>query len=259
MDIKILQQAIIDIAKAASARVMDIYNHPQAPTTLKSDGTPVTEADLASHQLITERLKALTPDIPIISEEEEEIVTPWKHQKLFWLVDPLDGTKEFIHRNGEFTVNIALIADSKPVLGVVSAPALNRLYAGTEHEAIKLSPEGNYETISTSIPNYTDLIMVGSRSHGDPTQLATFGKQQKISQFISVGSSLKFCTIAEGSAHLYPRFGPTMEWDTAAGHAVLLGAGGSVNCLDGNALKYGKKLFKNPEFIAKSHAVVLKK
>ncbi|WP_133128110.1 3'(2'),5'-bisphosphate nucleotidase CysQ [Legionella nagasakiensis] len=248
-----LLNKLIDIAWEASDAVLDIYQN-NIDYSIKSDGSPLTQADLASHEIIVTKLHALTPEMPIISEESanlESIEGQNPHQ--FWLVDPLDGTKEFINRNGEFTINIALIEATQPVMGVVCAPALHTLYAGLKGKgAFKMDSAGHKKPITVLKTTKEGLYVVGSRSHGAPAAMDAYLANKKIARFIATGSSLKFCKIAEGTAHLYPRLGRTMEWDTAAGHAVLAAAGGSVEQLDGTPLYYGKKGFENPHFVAKA-------
>ncbi|WP_131783501.1 3'(2'),5'-bisphosphate nucleotidase CysQ [Legionella gresilensis] len=248
-----LLDKIISIAWEASDAVLRLYQD-KVDFCIKSDNSPLTQADLASHKIIVKKLSALTPKVPIISEESTNLEPiNWQNAQQFWLVDPLDGTKEFINNNGEFTINIALIENNQPVLGVVSAPALNILYAGfKEGGAIKMCKNGNRQVIGVTNLTEDGLYVVGSRSHNDVEAMNNYLLNKKVAKFIAIGSSLKFCKIAEGSAHLYPRLGYTMEWDTAAGHAILLAAGGNVEQLKGQPLLYGKKGFKNPFFIAKA-------
>jgi len=241
---------IIAIAKAAGQGIMTVYNQPAGKVILKADQSPLTEADLISNQIIVSELARLTPDIPILSEESAAI--PYKQRaawERFWLVDPLDGTKEFIKHNDEFTVNIALIEHGKPVLGVVHAPALDVCYSGAVGQnAIVERKHQPAEQIHIRPRREQDrLKVVASRSHRDArtrTLLDHLGPHE----CISMGSSLKFCLVAEGSAHFYPRLGPTKEWDTAAAHAVVNAAGGKVCDLSGEALRYNKADLHNPEF-----------
>lgn len=243
---------VIKISQKAADAVLQFYEEG-FDYTIKSDGSPLTQADLASHHIITRMLQDLTPDTLIISEEQTSFQWPKEQTKQFWLIDPLDGTKEFINRNGEFTVNIALIDEEKPVLGVVSCPAQKTIYAGLLSQgAYKLNSCLEKELISVSPYNQEGLCVVGSRSHGDQKAMADYLTNYPVTKYIPTGSSLKFCKIAEGSAHIYPRLGRTMEWDTAAGHAVLSAAGGHVETLDGMPLVYGKSGFENPHFVAKS-------
>ncbi len=223
----------------------------------KADASPVTEADRAAEALILERLARAAPATPIIAEEEVAAGRVPATAEEFFLVDPLDGTKEFIAGSGEFTVNIALIRHGAPVLGVVFAPAQGRLYAANVAAGIAFRTEqapqaagaARREAIRVRPPPRAGLTAVASRSHATP-QTDVYLAGYPIAERVSVGSSLKFCLLAEGSADLYPRLGPTMEWDTAAGHAVLLGAGGTVSAPDGQPLRYGKPQYRNPWFVA---------
>lgn len=247
---------LIAIAQDAGAAIMEIYAR-DFKVEVKGDESPLTEADTRSNEIIINRLQALYPDIPYISEETRQ--TPFgirKDWKQYWLIDPIDGTKEFIKKNGEFTVNIALVEGGVPVVGVVYAPALDKLYfAAKGIGAFVRSGQNSIQPISASL-HYSlkkDLVVVGSRSHlSDETlafveQLKADGKQV---EFASIGSSLKLCMVAEGKADVYPRFGPTMEWDTAAAHAVALYAGRRVvNAADGQPLQYNKENLLNPHFI----------
>lgn len=228
---------------------MQVYGGP-IDVTKKGDDSPLTQADLKSHEIIVAGLKALTPEWPVLSEESAEI--PFSERakwKTYWLVDPLDGTKEFVSRNGEFTVNIALIQDHVPVFGVVDVPALAIRYAGgANFGAFKQSGDGEIERIQSSQSAPSKPRVVGSRSHrGAETDayLERLGEHE----LVSMGSSLKFCLVAEGRADLYPRLGPTSEWDTAAAQAVVEGAGGIVCTLDGARLRYNTKAdVLNPYF-----------
>jgi 3'(2'), 5'-bisphosphate nucleotidase len=214
----------------------------------------VTAADEEAEEIILEGLRGLTPDIAIISEEafaRGEISSEHAPPR-FWLVDPLDGTKEFLKRNGEFTVNIALVEESRPVLGVVCAPALHLAYAGAGAGSAREWRNGAESRIAVRRAPQAGLTVVASRSHADDEALERFLNGRKVAATRQAGSSLKFCLVAAGEADLYPRFGRTMEWDTAAGHAVLSAAGGRVRTLDGAELGYGKHGFENPHFIAAS-------
>jgi 3'(2'), 5'-bisphosphate nucleotidase len=248
-DLEALLQSCVTIAEAAGQEICRIYQSRDISCTEKEDRSPLTEADIASHKLIVTALKELTPDIPVISEED---VQDAPKGEFFWLVDPLDGTKEFLNRNGEFTVNIALINNHVPVLGVVLAPAIGACYiGGHDLPARKRShPNNPWSPISTNSPPAGGEIIVGSRSHGSDEMAEWIQKYFPHADFCGIGSSLKFCLIAEGKSHIYPRFGRTMEWDTAAGHAVLNAAGGKVFRRDGHPLSYGKPDFANPHFIA---------
>ncbi|MEJ6656166.1 MAG: 3'(2'),5'-bisphosphate nucleotidase CysQ [Pseudomonas sp.] len=237
------------IARIAGNEAMEIYATDFAVHD-KDDKSPVTEADERVEAVILQRLAALTPDIPIISEEAAAAGHIPDVESRFWLVDPLDGTKEFIKRNGEFTINIALIEQGQPVLGVVYAPALDRLFRGAEGFGAYLEQGGVCRPITCRAVPAAGLTVVGSRSHSDAEAMNRFLAGRTVVEQKSAGSSLKFCLVAAGEADLYPRLGRTMEWDTAAGHAVLLAAGGSVNTLDGSALQYGKPGLDNPHFVA---------
>ena len=250
-----LTKSLVNLALLAGREIMAIYATDFQART-KSDLTPVTAADEAAEHVILEGLARLEPQTPVISEEAAAAGRIPQVGSSFYLVDPLDGTKEFVSRNGEFTVNIARIENGVPVLGVVYAPAIGRIFWG---EAAKGAAEGKIaadETITWKKlfvrPYPRDgAVVVASRSHRD---LATddYLKTVKVAKLVSAGSSLKFCLVAAGEADLYPRFGRTMEWDTAAGHAVLLAAGGKVLNSDGQPLCYGKRErgFDNPGFIA---------
>ena len=216
----------------------------------KDDASPVTEADERAEAIIVPALQALTPDIAIVAEEAVAAGHVPTVGHMFWLVDPLDGTKEFVNRNGEFTVNIALIEDGAPVLGVVYAPALGRLFAGVVGgEAYVEDAAGRRSIRCRAVPD-AGLTVVASRSHGDADALAGFLGERKVASLMNAGSSLKLCLVAAGEADLYPRLGRTMEWDIAAGHAVLSAAGGRVTDLSGALLRYGKPGFDNPHCVA---------
>ena len=250
-----LTKSLVNLALLAGREIMAIYATDFSPRT-KSDLTPVTAADEASERVILEGLARLDPQTPVISEEAAAGGRIPQVGETFYLVDPLDGTKEFVSRNGEFTVNIARIESGAPVVGVVYAPAIGRIFWG---DATKGAAEGKIardETIAWKKllvrPCPGDgAIVVASRSHRD-SATDDYLKTVKVAKLVSAGSSLKFCLIAAGEADLYPRFGRTMEWDTAAGHAVLLAAGGKVLNNEGQPLSYGKRErgFDNPGFIA---------
>lgn len=248
-----LLESVTEIARHAGQVILQVYA-TDFSVRGKTDASPVTEADERAEAVILQALSALTPDIPIVAEESmaagrvPDIGSPGGR---FWLVDPLDGTKEFISRNGEFTVNIALIEDGAPVLGVVLAPALDRLFAGSRSTgAFLVDASGRRQIHCRAVPK-TGLTVVASRSHGDAAALDALLVGRKVASLTSAGSSLKLCLVAAGEADLYPRLGRTMEWDIAAGHAVLAAAGGSVRRqVDGQPLRYGKPGFDNPHFIA---------
>ncbi len=239
------------IAHEAGQVILRFYNAGIEVST-KADGSPVTKADNAAEAVILPALHHLTPTIPVVSEEAAAAGhRPDISGGRFWLVDPLDGTKEFISRNGEFTVNIALIERGVPVLGVVYAPATGDLYAAAGPGTAIHWAEGRHDHPISVRPRPADgLTVVASRSHGDGAALDEFLAAHSVKDRVSCGSSLKFCTVASGKADLYPRFGPTSEWDTAAGHAVLIGAGGRVEQPDGSPLLYGKDDILNPHFVA---------
>ncbi|MFB3241232.1 3'(2'),5'-bisphosphate nucleotidase CysQ [Aeromonas salmonicida] len=243
------------IARAAGDTIMAIYSQPFT-VEYKGDESPLTAADKGAHEVIVQALAGLTPDIPVLSEESGPEVMGLRHGwSRYWLVDPLDGTKEFVSRNGEFTVNIALIEDGKPLWGLVYAPVLNRLWYGGKGMGAWRVADGKREAIQT-LPHQEGAPwrVVGSRNHLSRETLdylARFGDIERGEiELVSMGSSLKFCIIAEGGAELYPRLAPTCEWDTAAAQAVLEGAGGSVTRLDGSPLAYNKPDILNPWFVA---------
>lgn len=245
----------------AGAEIMRVYAR-DITVMIKTDASPVTEADERAERIILDNLKILAPGIPVVAEEEAAAGRLPEIGNKFFLVDPLDGTKEFISKNGEFTVNIALIEDGFPVYGAVYAPALGRLFWGGGVEAFAADvvdgTVANITPIRVRPAPKAGLTAIGSRSHGgDATQ--DYLKDFAVADFIVAGSSLKFCRLAEGSADIYPRLGRTMEWDTAAGDAVLRAAGGRVETMDGSPLLYGKHIqedapFANPHFVAFGHA-----
>ncbi len=248
----------------AGTEIMKIYERDDFDVKLKSDNSPVTAADEAADALIFAGLRAAFPDIEIVTEEQSDSHNISANR--FFIVDPLDGTKEFIHRRGDFTVNIALIENGKPVLGVVYAPARQRLFytladGKTVEEFGVFDPDvvGETKAISVTKPDNASLTVVASKSHRDQATDDYIAKY-KVNAFQSAGSSLKFCLVAAGEADLYPRLGRTMEWDTAAGHAVLQGAGGKVIRFDDHTpLTYGKPIYENPFFIAYAPGVDLVK
>ncbi len=252
-----LTGALCDLALRAGASALDIY-HSEFSVEEKGDASPVTEADRIGEEIILAGLRTLAPDIPVLAEESASDGHIPTLGDEFFLVDPLDGTKEFIKKTGEFTVNIALIREKRPVVGVVYAPALGRLYAGSQGAGAWVANVGENYALGTRQairarpkPN-SNLIAVASRSHRSP-ETDVYLSTLDIGDFAAAGSSLKFCLIAEGKADIYPRFGRTMEWDTGAGQAVLEAAGGFVvTHPEGETLVYGKKErgFDNPYFIA---------
>ncbi len=250
-------QTMIELAQSAGNLIMDIYATDFA-SHAKTDASPVTEADERAEAIILKGLTQHFPDIPVIAEEAVAAGRIPEIASQFFLVDPLDGTKEFISRNGEFTVNIALIQNGAVSAGVVYAPAIAWLYWGEIGQGsakARISPgqplPRTWQKIAVRHCPTTGATVLASRSHRDAAT-DTYLSTVKVAELIGAGSSLKFCTIAEGKADLYPRFGRTMEWDTAAGHAVLAAAGGTVKGSDGAPFLYGKKHrgFDNPAFIA---------
>lgn len=252
---------VLDIAREAGVAIMAIY-HAMCRNAdgahgvlvaLKSDDSPLTQADLIAHQLIAQKLTAWMPDIPVVSEEDAQSLQFRRPSGAFWLVDPLDGTKEFLARSGEFTVNIALIQDAKAVLGVVVAPALGLAYWGGCGLGAFRVQDGRAEPIQVAQPvaSGQPLRIVASKSHMNEETMQFMDKLGP-HVLVQAGSSLKFCRVAEGAADLYPRLGPTCEWDTAAAQAIVEAAGGHVTRLDGTPLDYGKPDVLNPYFVAAS-------
>ncbi|KAA5605936.1 3'(2'),5'-bisphosphate nucleotidase CysQ [Roseospira marina] len=248
-----LAEALRPVIRAAGDAVMEVYASDFA-VEHKEDKSPVTEADGRAEAIILAALKELTPDVPVVAEESvSEGRVPTVGDGPFWLVDPLDGTKEFIKRNGEFTVNIGLVDGRTPILGLVLAPALGTLYVGHGlGTACMAEKDGAERPIACRKPGAEGLVVLASRSHGDGGAMDSFLAKYTVADRVGAGSSLKFCRVAEGAADLYPRLAPTCEWDTAAAHAVLLAAGGSVETEDGAPLGYAKNdRFLNPHFIAR--------
>jgi 3'(2'), 5'-bisphosphate nucleotidase len=247
-----LRQSLVEITRRAGREILDVYGSDFATET-KADNSPLTQADLRAHRLIIALLAQVTPRLPVLSEESADISyaerSSWPE---YWLVDPLDGTREFVSRNGEFTVNIALIREHRPVLGVVHIPVSDTTYSGVPGKgAFRESNDRGAARIGVQTSAVTPLRVLGSRSHGNPElarHLAALGPHS----LRGVGSSIKLCLVADGSADLYPRLGPTSEWDIAAGQAVVEAAGGQVvAAADGKPLRYntGPKLL-NPDFLA---------
>ncbi|WP_339934419.1 3'(2'),5'-bisphosphate nucleotidase CysQ [Vreelandella glaciei] len=243
------------IARNAGSAIMKVYAR-EFSVEEKEDKSPLTEADKAAHEIIMRGLESLSLQLPILSEEDAEAFTGVDSDGRYWLVDPLDGTKEFIKRNGEFTVNIALIENGKPVLGVVTAPALDVAYVAAEGiGAFKIDADGQREAIQVAGQPDPQTIwrVVGSRSHPSP-DLAEWLEQLGEHEMLPMGSSLKLCLIAEGKADVYPRLGPTCLWDTGAAHAVVIQAGGRVETLESVPLSYATPSEKlNPYFIVWGH------
>lgn len=247
--------------REASAIAMHHYRSFDKETGVmhKDDDSPLTKADLAVDAYIGEVLKTTFPDIPVVTEERASSHDLDVAKGLFFLVDPIDGTKEFINKRDEFTINIALLENGVPIAGVVCAPAVGRSFEGIVGSGafeIDLAT-GKSMPVTVSVPDNTALRVVASRSHLS-RETQEFIDAHPVADMKSAGSSLKFCLLATGEADLYPRFGPTMEWDTAAGHAVLSAAGGFVRNLDGSPFRYAKKEFRNPWFIAGADGVEYK-
>lgn len=256
-----LAEHVLEIAREAGAAIMDVYQTlcnleagaEEVLLAYKSDDSPLTQADLLAHQVIAQRLAALTPDIPVVSEEDESSQEYRRQTGYFWLIDPLDGTKEFLARNGEFTVNIALVRDGVAVLGVVVAPALGQSYWGAVGLGAFREMDRKVAPIHVAHPVATDqpVRVVASKSHMNE-ETTKFIRQLGSYALVQAGSSLKFCRVAEGAADIYPRLGPTCEWDTAAAQAIIEAAGGHVSTLGGTPLRYGKADVLNPHFVAAS-------
>lgn len=260
-DLALLLHEVEKLARTAGAAIMEIYRSENFGETSKADNSPLTLADLASHQCIVAGLSKLQPHYPILSEEDANITyaerSKWTR---FWLVDPLDGTKEFLKRNGEFTVNIALVENGIPVLGVVYAPVLDVCYYAARGSGAFMQQGNSAPRPIRAIAHTAGsaIKVVASRSHSDERTAALLNKLGE-HECISMGSSLKLCLVAEAAAHFYPRLGPTMEWDTAAAHAVVNQAGGMVCDMKQQALRYNKEDLHNPEFLvlAKNNTALL--
>ena len=255
-------QYLVDLADAAGEAIMVVYaKRDQLQYAAKTDSSPLTEADLASNEVLVKGLRTRWPHIPVLSEESANTFAEGEKTALYWALDPLDGTKEFIKGNGEFTVNIALVVNGKPQVGVVGAPALGLMYVGAFGDACDFAAEAKkretngwkrIQVSGLSVDQLKDqpLRVAMSRSHPS-AELAKWLEQFKLVNSRNIGSSLKFCLVAEGVMDVYPRFGRTCIWDTAAGHALVLAAGGKVNQWDGKLLKYDKPSDpQNPFFIA---------
>ncbi|WP_371170117.1 3'(2'),5'-bisphosphate nucleotidase CysQ [Aliiroseovarius sp. 2305UL8-7] len=264
MDFNQLESVMRRVAIEAGDVIMEIYNSDEFDVRAKSDDSPVTAADEAADLLISDGLRQAFPDVLLVTEEQADSHS--EQANAFLIVDPLDGTKEFIHRRGDFTVNIAYVVDGVPIRGVVYAPAKSRMFftradGVSVEEAGPFDPQttGSLSSINVSNPDNAALMVVASKSHRDQATDDYIGKYH-VKDMKSAGSSLKFCLVATGEADIYPRVGRTMEWDTAAGHAVLKGAGGDVVRFDDHTpLTYGKPIYENPFFIAYAPGVDLKK
>lgn len=245
-----LFRAVVALARQAGEAILTVYRVPEAALLApKADHTPLTQADLAAHQTIARGLQALTPSIPVVSEEDEGSLVFRKAEGAFWLVDPLDGTKEFLARNGEFTVNIALVSGGEACWGVVVAPALGLTFWGGFGQGAWVDRGQGAVPLVALAGRAGPVRVVASKSHLNEETLR-FIKALGPHDLVQAGSSLKFCRLAEGQAELYPRLSPTSEWDTAAAQAVLEAAGGRVTTLDGQPLRYGKPDLRNPSFVA---------
>ena len=246
---------IISIAQKAGVKILEIYNSNDFSSSVeyKEDNSPLTIADKASNKVIIDEINKLELNIPILSEEEKNV--PYSTRKKwdkFWLIDPLDGTKEFIKRNGEFTVNIALIDKGSPILGVVYAPVLDITWYGSSDSGSFIHKNNESNKIKINDNENSIVKVVSSRSHANNPKLEEYLKKFKQYELVKMGSSIKMCLVADGSANCYPRFGPTMEWDTGAAHAVVKFAGGNIFNINTNReLKYNKENLLNPGFIVK--------
>ncbi len=245
---------VVALAREAGKAIMAVYSEVSPGVTYKRDNSPLTQADMASHHLIVEGLARITPEFPVLSEESAEIPfierSSWRR---FWMVDPLDGTKEFLSRNGEFTVNIALMEDGAPILGVVYAPAMDKMYFAAKGQGAWKSDGQSALPIEVATAEDGTLRVMVSRSHrSNEEDLTQFTGDAEKTELIPMGSSLKFCLVADGSADIYPRTGPTMEWDTAAAQCVVEEAGGSVASLDGHLMIYNKPNLLNPGFVVRA-------
>jgi 3'(2'), 5'-bisphosphate nucleotidase len=242
------------LACESGRTILAIYQDRNPQVKYKSDHSPVCEADLVSHHILKTGLGRLEPHWPVLSEESVEVPfderKSWQH---FWMIDPLDGTKEFLHRTGEFTVNIALIEDDRPILGVVYAPVIDKLYFGARGAGSYRMDGKAVTPIKVASRTAGSTRFVVSRRHASEQETLHFIDQTEGGEFIVMGSSLKFCLLAEGAADVYPRNGPTMEWDTAAAQCILEEAGGSVTDLEGNTIRYNKEVLLNSGFVARAH------
>lgn len=247
--LRLLEEAA-DAAREAGEAILEVVKRGFEVET-KGDSSPVTVADRAAEQIILAALARAAPGVPVIAEEEVAAGRIPAHDDIYFLVDPLDGTKEFCRGGDDYTVNIGLIQEGVPVLGVVFAPATGRLHGGSAGVGAWVDERGGRAEIRTR-PRGDELIAVASRSHLNQATIDYLQHAAGGCGYVGVGSSLKFCIVAEGKADIYPRVAPTSEWDTAAGHAVLLAAGGLVDGPDGTPLRYGKRAFLNRAFVATS-------
>nr|BFD66481.1 3'(2'),5'-bisphosphate nucleotidase CysQ [Bdellovibrio sp. HAGR004] len=250
IELKNIAMRLLPLAVRTGGKILEIYSEDEISGQRKLDGSPVTEADLIAHRALKEGLQDVLPGCPLASEEDDRSWAEIQNKDLFWLIDPLDGTKEFLSRSGEFTLNIALIENGRPCLGVVYAPALSELYwGGPELGAFFGKDVMSMKSISVMAGDGGVCRVVASRSHLNAETKAYIDSLGPV-ELIQAGSSLKICRIAQGKADIYPRLSPTSEWDTAAAQAVLEGAGGVVVDLAGRPLSYGKESVLNPHFVA---------
>ena len=253
--LKAMLEPVLEIARAASEKIIAVYNR-DFTVEQKADHSPLTEADMAAHEVIESRLQALYPEIPVLSEESSHIPFEERRQwQRYWLVDPLDGTREFVKRNGEFTVNIALIEGHEPIMGVIVVPVTGvSYYAARDNGAWKVV-DGEVSEVKVRRREPGFMIVAGSRSHASDS-LVAFLERIGEHELVSMGSSLKFCLVAEGKADVYPRLGPTSEWDTAAAHCIVNEAGGSLTDTHMKPLLYNtKESLLNPSFFVSGEAM----
>jgi 3'(2'), 5'-bisphosphate nucleotidase len=248
MDDATLLTLAADLATRAGAAILQI-RAAGFDVVRKADQSPVTEADRAAEEIIVAGLRAATPDIPVVAEEEVAAGRITAATTLVWLVDPLDGTREFAAGRDQFAVNIGLVRDGRPVLGVVAIPASGELFSGIVGRGAWKRTAVGQAAVSARTPPAAGLTVLASRHHGDTAMLDAFLAGRRVAEVLNFGSSVKFCRLAEGIADLYPRFGRTMEWDTAAPQAVLEAAGGTICTLTGEPLGYGKPGWENPYFV----------
>mgnify|MGYP001819767006 CR=1 FL=1 len=247
---------VVAICRDAAAAILDVYDGSEAAAVdWKADRTPVTNADRAAHEVLSAGLRSLGPDVPVLSEEGTE--AEWDaaaRASVFWLVDPLDGTKEFLKRSGDFTVNVARVEAGRPVLGVVLQPVTGQIWAAVagshQRGAWRLDPDGSVRSLATRVPPASPLRLAASRDHAGPLVEAIDRDHPDTVTLTRAGSSLKFCRVAEGAADLYIRDGRTMEWDTAAADCIVEAAGGRVCSFAGDPLRYGRAPYANPSFVA---------
>jgi 3'(2'), 5'-bisphosphate nucleotidase len=248
MDDRDLLALAVELADKAGAAILDV-RAKGFDVQRKEDWSPVTEADHAAEAIIVAGLRAACPDVPVTAEEEVAGGRITAAAPAFWLVDPLDGTREFTNGGNDFAVNIGLVRDGRPVLGVVGVPASGEMFSGIVGQGAWKRMDGATTAIHARVPPAEGVTVLASRHHGDTARLDEFLHDYQVAKVLNFGSSLKFCRLAEGIADLYPRFGRTMEWDTCSPQVVLEAAGGAVRTLDGAPLRYGKPGWDNPHFI----------